>query len=111
VRELPRVIKKVREIGHPSHGLPPSENRDLVPAWGIAVPRIALRPQNTEISSEDRAILASAGFVCFISLLDGMCEGASYTRDARAMLSRSAWLIPDATSLSVSAASWCHPQT
>jgi len=26
---------------------------------------------NTEISSEDRAILAIAGFVCFISLLDG----------------------------------------
>ena len=26
---------------------------------------------NTEISSEDRAILAGAGFVCFISLLSG----------------------------------------
>lgn len=30
-----------------------------------------LGPDNTEISSEDRAILAVAGFVCFISLLDG----------------------------------------
>src|SRR6266508_3835214 len=30
-----------------------------------------LRPDNTEISSEDRAILAIAGFVCFISLLYG----------------------------------------
>jgi hypothetical protein len=29
-------------------------------------------PENTEISSEDRAILAIAGFVCFISLLSGM---------------------------------------
>ncbi len=27
------------------------------------------RPSNTEISSEDRAILAIAGFACFISLL------------------------------------------
>jgi hypothetical protein len=29
---------------------------------------------NTEISSEDRAILAIAGFVCFISLLCGLSE-------------------------------------
>jgi len=28
-------------------------------------------PPNTEISSEDRAVLAIAGFVCFISLFDG----------------------------------------
>ena len=34
-----------------------------------------LRRPNTEISSEDRVILASAGFVCFISLLDGASFG------------------------------------
>jgi len=35
------------------------------------------RRANTEISSEDRAILAIAGFVCFISLLCGPYEAAS----------------------------------
>jgi hypothetical protein len=33
-------------------------------------------PDNTEISSEDCVILAIAGFVCFISLLDGASESA-----------------------------------
>ena len=34
--------------------------------------RLVLGPSNTEISSEDRAILALAGFVCFISLLSSV---------------------------------------
>ncbi len=34
--------------------------------------RPALNPSNTRISSEDRVILAFAGFVCFISSFDGV---------------------------------------
>jgi len=46
---------------------PPSDRHH-----GILPPVVSFRrPSNTEISSEDRAILAIAGFVCFISLLDG----------------------------------------
>ena len=61
-----------------------------------------MSPQNTEISCEDRAILAFAGFVSFISLLDGMGRDARYFAFRRARLSRSAREIPDATSASVS---------
>jgi hypothetical protein len=39
---------------------------------GTMVSRRCLGQPNTEISCEDRAILASAGFVSFISLLSGV---------------------------------------
>ncbi len=38
---------------------------------GAFLRRNCERPPNTEISSEDRAVLAIADFVCFISLLGG----------------------------------------
>jgi hypothetical protein len=50
-----------------------AENRELasVHESSLVRPESVKGPPNTEISSEDRAILAVAGFVCFISLFCG----------------------------------------
>jgi hypothetical protein len=71
---------------------------------GLFYPRRAVGPSNTEISSEDRAIPALAGFVCFISLFCGVPRVFPPGTPSNAFASRQPSRIPDWRDLETSRA-------